>query len=174
MQRSEEGRSAALILIMQAIPCIMHFENRVGEKILTMLLAIRAELFQQRRVGASLKMYVAEVGQIASRAILGSQWRPAQWKVLMKENGEELAKVSLRNTKTRTFMNALDTLINFIFQHPEVLGLHNDWLQLMEYYNPCIEMLQKPAKFTDDEIEEFQSLTDSFYEKWIELVGVDF
>lgn len=59
------------------------------------------------------------------------------------------------------------------YEHPEDLGLHNDWLQLMEYYNPCIEMLRKPTEFTDDEIEEFQSLTDSFYEKWIELVGVE-
>jgi hypothetical protein len=32
VQQSEEGREAALMLIEQAIPCIMHLENRSGEK----------------------------------------------------------------------------------------------------------------------------------------------
>jgi hypothetical protein len=29
--RGQEGKEAALILIEQALPCIMHMENRVGE-----------------------------------------------------------------------------------------------------------------------------------------------
>jgi hypothetical protein len=31
-QRTNEGKEAALILIKQTVPCIMHTENRVGEK----------------------------------------------------------------------------------------------------------------------------------------------
>jgi hypothetical protein len=43
--RGEEGKEAALMLIMQAIPCIMHFENCVGEKLITILLAMRSDIF---------------------------------------------------------------------------------------------------------------------------------
>jgi hypothetical protein len=43
-----EGKEAMLLLIMQAIPCIMHLKNRVGETIITVLLSLGAELFQRR------------------------------------------------------------------------------------------------------------------------------
>jgi hypothetical protein len=32
ISRGDEGKEAALMLISQAIPCIMHLENRVGER----------------------------------------------------------------------------------------------------------------------------------------------
>ena len=32
LERSEEGHDAALILMKQAVPCILHFENRDSEK----------------------------------------------------------------------------------------------------------------------------------------------
>ena len=70
-------------------------------------------------------------------------------------------------------MTLLQPLIEFIFQHPEDANSREDWLELMEYYNPAIELLQKPTDFTDDEIEEFQTLIDSFYEKWIKMVGTE-
>jgi hypothetical protein len=40
------GREAALMLIEQAIPYVMHLENWVGEKLITVLLAMGAERFQ--------------------------------------------------------------------------------------------------------------------------------
>jgi hypothetical protein len=45
ISRGEEGKEAALMLISQAIPCIMHLENRVVEKVITVLLAIAADNF---------------------------------------------------------------------------------------------------------------------------------
>ena len=70
-------------------------------------------------------------------------------------------------------MTLLQPLIEFIFQHPEDANSREDWLELMEYYNPAIELLQKPTDFTDDEIEEFQTLIDSLNEKWIKMVGTE-
>jgi hypothetical protein len=40
ISRGQEEKEGAMILIMQAIPCIMHLENHVGEKLITILLAI--------------------------------------------------------------------------------------------------------------------------------------
>jgi hypothetical protein len=96
---SELGKAAALILIKQAIPCIMHLENQVEEKILTILLSIGANLYQRRRATSSIQNYIEEVERIASRVILGTEWRPNQWRVPLTEN-QELASISLSNTKT--------------------------------------------------------------------------
>jgi hypothetical protein len=49
ISRGQEGKDAALMLIMQAIPCIMHLESRVGEKLITVLLAMGAERFHRER-----------------------------------------------------------------------------------------------------------------------------
>jgi len=46
--RGEEGKEKTMMLISQAIPCIMHRENRVGEKLVTVLLAMAAIKYQQR------------------------------------------------------------------------------------------------------------------------------
>jgi hypothetical protein len=45
ISRGEEGKEAALMLISQATPCIMHLENRVGGKIIMVLLAMAADNF---------------------------------------------------------------------------------------------------------------------------------
>jgi len=98
VERSEHGKAAALMLIEQAIPCIMHLESRVGEKILTMLLSIGAKLYQERRSAGNIAEYIAQVERIVSTRILGTQWRPKQWRVPIKENCQEIASVSLSNT----------------------------------------------------------------------------
>jgi len=98
IDRSEIGKAAALLLIKQAIPCIMHSENRVGEKILAMLLSIGANLYQQRRAASNINDFIAQVESIASTVILGTEWRPKQWRVPTKENSQEIASVSLTNS----------------------------------------------------------------------------
>ncbi len=95
---SEIGKVAALLLIKQAIPCIMHLENRVGGKILTTLLSIGANLYQQRRAASNIDDFIAQVESIASTVILGMEWRPKQWRVPTKENSQEIASVSLTNS----------------------------------------------------------------------------
>jgi hypothetical protein len=75
---SEIGKVAALLLIKQAIPCIMHLENRVGGKILTTLLSIGANLYQQRRAASNINDFIAQVESIASTVILCTEWRPKQ------------------------------------------------------------------------------------------------
>lgn len=171
VERSIIGKDAALMLIKQAIPCIMHLENRTGEKIITMLLAIGAELFQKHRSGSSLRLYIERVESIVCKIILGTQWRPKQWRVPMKEGVEEIGKVSLSNSTTREFMTGLAPLIDFIFEHPDDTELRNAWHELINVYNDAIELLRKPTDFSDDEIDKFQELVDDFYKKWIALVG---
>jgi hypothetical protein len=171
IERSEQGKEAALMLIHQAIPCIMHLENRSGEKILTMLLSVGADHYQRHRGGASLDGYVKEVQRIVQTIILGTEWRPKQWRVPMKEKGDEIGKVSLSNSTTRQFMSNCYPLIDYIFSRPEDAELRTKWRDTITLYNSAIDLLRKPTIFSDDEIEEFQTLVDDFYKHWIELVG---
>jgi len=55
-----------------------------------MLLAIGAEVLQKHRLGSSLKLYIEQVENIVCKNILGTEWRPKQWRVTMKEGAEEV------------------------------------------------------------------------------------
>ncbi len=80
IMRTEEGKEAALMLIKQAIPCIMHFENRGGEKIGTVLLSIGANKYQQNSRTENLKRCVERIEELVRKRILGTNTRPKQWR----------------------------------------------------------------------------------------------
>lgn len=58
IDQTQEGKEVALILIKQVVPCIMHTENWVEEKIITILILIGAAEFQSERQSESLEQYV--------------------------------------------------------------------------------------------------------------------
>jgi hypothetical protein len=78
ISQSQEGKEAAMILIIQAIPCIIHLENRVGEKLITVLLAMAAERFHQERGVRSLNQFARNINHIVNTSILGAVVRPKQ------------------------------------------------------------------------------------------------
>jgi hypothetical protein len=90
ISRTEEGKDAALILIKQAIICIMHLENRVGEKLITMLLSIGANKFQREHGAETLVQYVKEMENLVQTRILGTRIRPKQWRLPLNDQRKEV------------------------------------------------------------------------------------
>ncbi len=86
-----EGKDAALMLIKQAIPCIMHLENRVGEKLITILLSIGGKRFQCESRVVSLDHYVERMHTIVSTQVLGTRLRPKQWKFPTSDDRKEVS-----------------------------------------------------------------------------------
>jgi len=100
ISRGEEGKDAALLLIAQVIPCIMHLENRVGEKLFTVLLSLCAQLYQRRH--ARGLFYLAKlIQEIVNTRLLGMLFCPGQWRMPLGEKNYTVLKVSLSNIKTR-------------------------------------------------------------------------
>jgi hypothetical protein len=116
--RGEERKNAAQILISQVIPCIMHLENRVGEKLITVLLSIGAELYQKHNSRGLLQL-VKGVQDLVNTRLLGTLMFPKQWRTPLGEKNDTVLKVSLSNVKTRQFMENIGVLIDFCFPEPE-------------------------------------------------------
>jgi hypothetical protein len=111
ISRGDEGKEAALVLISQTIPCIMHLENRAGEKLITVLLALGADLYQKRHTRGLLNL-ASSVQRIVNTRILGTLIHPKQWKMLLGKKNDSVLKVSLSNKKTRQFMENIGVLID--------------------------------------------------------------
>jgi hypothetical protein len=116
--RGDEGKEAAMLLISQAIPWILHLENRVGEKLVTVLLAMAANKFQQRSNCRTLTHFANIVQDLFNTKILGSFTQPSQWKLPMSAKGDTVAKVSLSNKKNRLVVDNITHLISFTFSNP--------------------------------------------------------
>jgi hypothetical protein len=81
---------------MQAIPCIMNLENRVGEKLITGLLSLDAELFQRWQT-RSLAAFASSIMWVVNTRVLGTLTQPKQWKMLINKGNDAVLKVSLSN-----------------------------------------------------------------------------
>jgi hypothetical protein len=82
-----EGVGLALFLVMQAVPCILHCENRSCIKIITMIISegfSNAEVGHICRCGGNSKKrlieaFISRLEKIINTKILGDELDPLQW-----------------------------------------------------------------------------------------------
>lgn len=115
-----------------------------------MLSGVGAEIHQKHRPGSSLQLYLQVVENIVTKTILGTPWRPKQWRVPLKDGADEIGKISLSNSTTREFMTGVMPLVESIFQHMDDEATRTEWQQMITHYNIAIELLQSPTEFSDD------------------------
>jgi hypothetical protein len=133
------------MLISQAIPCIMHLENRVGEKIITVLLAMAADNFQNQTNNTTLTTHFA------------------QWKLPLNQKGDTICKVLLTNNKEWLFVDNIDVLVNHVFSAPINEQHKQIWLKLVSDYRDAMRILWK----------RIQLKMNDFFVAYVEESGAD-
>ena len=73
------------------------------------------------------------------------------------------------NGETRDFINELDGLIEELLD--EANPHQNQWLDAMASYRTVMLKARSRTEFSDNDVDIFQDLADTFYEKWISLHG---
>jgi hypothetical protein len=118
-------REEAMERIMTFVPCIMHCENRVGIKILTMIFIEGLSNYQGAKFAdlddiSNLKreeIYINKVEKIVRGSILGSYGSEAQWSLPVEkqknteDNCRKIGTISMENYKVRKCINQIDQLI---------------------------------------------------------------
>jgi hypothetical protein len=86
-----------MIALLHKIPGILHCENRVGIKLLTMLLIEDFSNAQRRTIMAHIASerekiiaFAEKIQEIFNNQILGDEDSPAQWRLPMYEQGENV------------------------------------------------------------------------------------
>ena len=99
----------AMILIEQAIPCVLHMENRIGEKILKMLLV---EGWNARNSDAKRQQQmVKDVQDKVNSSMLGTECRKSNWLINITKQ-KEIAHQPMTNNHTRKIVDNLEYLID--------------------------------------------------------------
>ena len=168
----------ALFLLMKCVPCVLHMENRIGLKMLQMVLiegiagVNKRVLFQEHPGGdvAKTKAMINAVQTTINQNVLGTVDNPAQWKFPYDEANKRLSRLSLTNVKTRKVVNKLELLIDLLVEDG---SQKEKWKQCVPKYRQAMELLPQKKDLTDDEIYKCQGSIDKFFQDWISLHGLD-
>jgi len=83
--------SKAFLSLHDAIPCILHLENKVGQKFFTMLLcasllnAMSGNVFSVMTAqGLRFDAFFAPVNKIVNMIMIGTRFHPGQWDIRQK------------------------------------------------------------------------------------------
>ena len=107
-----------LILVEQAILCVLHMENRCGEKMLKMLLINAMESLETQPKQVITK-FLEDIENKINTDILGSPYKPSQWRIPTDENKNcMVGSIAMDNRSTRRIINHFECLIDIAVQDP--------------------------------------------------------
>jgi hypothetical protein len=163
----------AMYLVINALPCILHLENRVGLKVLTRLLRIglgRAKAGLIDGIGSNqndrIANFLKTVEKICNTVIWGTEDFPVRWTCPYDAKEKNIGTICLDNERTRMVVNHLEELVMFCIPEEEE---QIEWSLAIEFYREGMKLLRKREDLTDEEIRAFQWEMDQFGQHWIEL-----
>ena len=179
-------RAEAIERIMQFVPCIMHAENRMGIKILTMIFidglsnyqgalfsSIDYEKYNTRKKREEL--YVNRIQKIIRGEILGSYGSEAQWalpsesRTVEGESVLQIGTINMENYKVRKCIQKIDKLIDLSVENNT---RKQELKSCLNHYKEMMEILRKKdGDYSKEELDKYDYHAQEFYQLWIKLHG---
>jgi hypothetical protein len=185
LKRSESVRSIAeKVLAEEAVPCILHLEMRINEKVFWTLLSLAIDRYQEGD-SATRKKFVSKVTECMKTTVLGnvSNGTEYQWKFPLKDSGKRVDPKSMTNVHSRRCVMGIKSLAYIIFSHEldeksnnaHITRQKNEsqlqlWVSLMDTYIAMMTVLRQHEDFTDPQIDNLHLLTSLFMGKWVDCM----
>ena len=150
----------AMMIIEEAVPCILHLENRCSEKLFSLILQKMIDNCKDdKAIGEKTK----EIEKVLNKQVWGTESRPSQYQLkLEKKAGEglSLGDINLPNTRARKLIENIDPILDVALSHDE--NLRSKTKEACGLYVRFTSIARQREDFTDEEIENFQDLVDDF------------
>ena len=162
--------AGAFILIDQAIPCVLHCENRSDEKMLKMIII---EGYNDRDTQVAKDRFLSELVVVVNNQIIGSNNRPACWRIITaidKEGKKVIGDQSMPNTIARKLLDSFDAIAGVCIED-ETRRLR--WEHVAMLWSTVIEKARQREDFSDDDINDFTKKSDAFFAEWVDMHGRD-
>jgi hypothetical protein len=168
------GKENALFHLIDAVPCILHMENRIGLKFITMLAikglgnAKRALTFsQERSEGKRIEKFFERLQFVFNCEIWGTPESPTHWECPYDKQEKIIGIICLDNGRTRRIVNSIETVIDVCLSDKDVESII--WKQAITEYRKGFEILRRKQDLSDEEISQFQLHMDKFFSDWIKV-----
>jgi len=153
-----------MITVRQAIICILHCENRGGEKLLkTLLVEAYNNLDSDKKAQEEM---IAKVEEVSPTSILGSEWRRSQWSVHRDKKSGTILDQNMPNRNARKFVDNFPKLTLICIEDD---ARREKWDDAVASWKAVMEMGRRKEDFTSEDADEFQRECDDFFEKWVDL-----
>jgi len=141
INHSEYGSKDAMNLLLLCLPCILHLENRVGLKIITMAIrtgwnrAEKGELYSDiRSEKKRVEIFFADLDRLFQHQLLGNDSGLSQFRCPYNPTANKLDPITLDNKKTRKVMGKIASLLALCIREND----RPTWLHACNYYNEVI------------------------------------
>jgi hypothetical protein len=166
---NEMGRETVpLVEVVELlIPCILHLENRISEKIITIILRKGLDEFQGRK-----EDYISTMESIFQKKVLGTEDHPAHYRLYYERNSDgnvALEPIQVKNNVARCIIQEIDAIIEAAL--PSGHSSRSQLIIAMSKYRELMKLLTLHRELSEEEIEKFQDLADDFFEIWIDIFG---
>ena len=157
-----------LFALSLAIPCILHLENRVNEKVIMMIIL---EGMRKRSSSVALADYFKRLAHLFNNGVMHDM--DGQWKLPMEN--DKLDPISLSNVKARKVVKNIELLFDLVFENHPPGCQRRDMFKvcITEQYQTVMMGLRQRSDFTDNDIIDLQRKIDLFYDGWYDLCGKD-
>jgi len=168
MWKAEGRESVPLVEVVELlIPCILHLENRIGEKIITIILRKGLDCYQGRK-----EDYIETMLKIFRTQILGTDTSPSHWRLYYEKDSDgniRLEPVQVKNNVSRSIINHIDTIIEAAFPPGDAMA--SSLIIALSKYKEAMGLLTQHRELTEEETDHFQDLIDDFFEAWVDIFG---
>lgn len=130
----------AMIRLEQALPCLLHLENRVSETIIEHLIKVGMQL----RDGdpTSTRNLIEGVERIINENIFGSVGCSSNWKLPLNADGT-VGKVKLANWRARRVIENINDIIALCLPGDSHTERRNKWGSVVDVYIRTIKVSLK-------------------------------
>ena len=171
----------ALVMVMDALPCILHMEMRMGQKILTMcfrsgLANAKNNLLPWIEIGArssvdkQCKAFLRGLQKCMNTEILGTADLAFQYEIPFENSTKTIGVVSMNNVQIRKLIVEIAKVVNMCIIDEEDKKL---WDRCMQHYSASFDILKIRERLSDEQIFQYQKHADLWYRDWVELYGDD-
>ena len=174
---------ATKLLCEQAIPCILHAEMRVNEKLFYTLLSMGLDRYPEGQSKQKREM-IERVEVCMKTIVLGHEelGKGAQWKFPLKKGGKEVEPRSMTGVQSRKCVEGMKTLATLVFAqeldqsslNKAAIRKQNEkllrgWTNLVDTFLEMMELSKQHSDLTEDDIDKFHILSQVFMASWIDL-----
>jgi hypothetical protein len=176
---SKQGSTLVNFVLINTVPCILHLENRVGLKLLRVVLedglatVVAKKILKEKKgvEGGRIQAYLTAINRVVNHEMLGSEDSPAQWKCPYDEEKQEISFICMDNTRIRKVVEGFYRLIGGCF--PKRTKEESQWKKVIKFYKKAINRLRSRDDLTRAQVYLFQKDADIFFQEWVALHGVE-
>ena len=165
-EQSQLTPEAAFILIDEAIPCVLHMRNRIGEKLMK---EVVKEAIAGCKSTGEVKELKEGIDELLNTKVWGTSDRKGQYSLPLVDakgegnKGKALGEITLPNYRITELVNKFDLLIDFCISD---IGKRTKLKMCMRYYRKFMSVLVQKEDYTEEQLEMFQDNVDDFMEIW--------